>query len=167
MAPDGPLRKLISASPEATEALGSALAELALPGLVIALDGDLGAGKTCFVRGFAQGLGVVEPVSSPSFTLMHEYPGRLTVYHLDAWMQARGEAFLEDGGDEWLRADGVALVEWADRLAPWLPAERLSLRLSHLGPEERGIELDGRASPPALWAALAALPLPAGVVEAT
>ena len=166
MAPESHVRRLLSESPEATEALGVALASLAIPGLVVALDGDLGAGKTCFVRGFARGLGVVDPVSSPSFTLMHEYPGRLTLYHLDAWMQARGEAFLEDGGTEWLRSDGVALVEWAERLADWLPAERLSLRLSHLGPKRRAIEVDGSACPPALQASLAALALPEGVREA-
>ena len=166
MVPETVLRRLVSTSPEATEALGACLATLATPGSVFGLDGDLGAGKTCLVRGFARGLGVSEPVSSPSFTLMHEYPGRLTLYHLDAWMQARGEAFLQDGGSEWLRADGVALVEWAERLEGWLPGDRVRVRLSHAGPEERGIELECRGGPPALMAALAALAPPPGVREA-
>ena len=167
MAPESSVRQLLSASPQATEALGAALAGLARPGLVVALDGELGAGKTCFVRGFARGLGVVDAVSSPSFTLMHEYPGRLTLYHLDAWMQERGEAFLEDGGTEWLRTDGVAIVEWAERIAAWLPDERLSIRLSHVGLEVRRIEVDGGTCPVALREALAALPLPEGLTEAS
>lgn len=166
MAAESVCRKLISDGPTATEDLGAALAHLAQPGWVVALDGDLGSGKTCFVRGFARGMGVVEPVSSPTFTLMHEYPGRLTVYHLDAWMQERGEAFLEDGGDEWLRAEGVALVEWADRLDRWLPADRLRVRLAHLGPEQRSIELECTDATSEPAAALARLVLPEGLREA-
>ena len=123
--------RLVSRSPEATEALGEALGARLAAGCVVALDGDLGAGKTTLVRGLARGLGVAEGVASPTYTLMHAYDGRVPVYHFDAWMQGREEAFLEGGGAEWLEAGGVALVEWADRVADWLPAARLSVRIEH------------------------------------
>ena len=128
-------------SAEATEALAAAVGTFLAPGDVVALRGELGAGKTCFVRGAARALGVAGPVASPTYTLMHAYEGRLPVYHLDAWMQGRGEAFLEDGGAEWLRADGVALVEWAERVAPWLPPARLDVLLEHAAPERRLVRL--------------------------
>ena len=127
--------------PEATEALGEALAALVRPGDVIALHGELGGGKTCFVRGLARGLGVPEGVSSPTFTLMHTYTGRLPLHHLDAWMTERGEGFLADGGAEWLSGDGVAAVEWAEHVRDWLPEARFEVRLEHLAPERRRVGL--------------------------
>jgi len=134
-------RRFVTSSADATERLGEALGERLPPGAVVALHGELGSGKTCFVRGLARGLGVREGVASPSFTLMHEYAGRVPVYHLDAWMQGRGEAFLEDGGAEWLHAGGVAAVEWAERVGPWLPLPRIAAHLEHQGPERRRIAL--------------------------
>jgi tRNA threonylcarbamoyladenosine biosynthesis protein TsaE len=122
---------------ERTELLGRLLAERLVAGDVVALDGELGAGKTCFVRGLAEGLGAHGPVSSPTFTLMHEYEGPLTLRHLDAWMAERGESYLRDGGADWLRGDGVCAVEWAERIASWLPAERFEVRLEHCGPAAR------------------------------
>jgi tRNA threonylcarbamoyladenosine biosynthesis protein TsaE len=134
-------RRLVCHSADATEALAAAVGAFLAPGDVVALRGELGAGKTCFVRGAARALGVAGPVASPTYTLMHAYEGRLPVYHLDAWMQGRGEAFLEDGGAEWLRADGVAFVEWAERVAAWLPPARLEVLLEHAGPERRFVRL--------------------------
>jgi tRNA threonylcarbamoyladenosine biosynthesis protein TsaE len=141
------------------------------PGSVIALLGELGAGKTCFVRGAARALGVQGPVASPTYTLMHAYEGRLPVYHLDAWMQGRGEAFLEDGGAEWLHEQGIALVEWAERVAAWLPATRLEVLLEHAGVERRLVTLRVLAPPgdgpgERLAARLGTLTLPEGVEEA-
>jgi tRNA threonylcarbamoyladenosine biosynthesis protein TsaE len=137
----GPELVLVTRSPEATESVGEALGKPLQAGAVVALDGELGAGKTCLVRGLARGLGVQEPVSSPSFTLMHEYRGRLTLHHFDAWMAGREQAFLEAGGAEALDGDGVAVVEWAERVRAYLPAARLSVRLEHLAPELRRITL--------------------------
>lgn len=122
-----------SASSAATEALGAALGRLAQANLVIALEGDLGAGKTTFVRGLGRGLDVEVAISSPTYTLMHTYPGRLELYHFDAWMQGREAAFLDGGGREWFEAGGVAVVEWADRIRESLPADVLWVRLGHAG----------------------------------
>jgi tRNA threonylcarbamoyladenosine biosynthesis protein TsaE len=131
----------------ATEALAAALGARLRAGDVLALDGELGAGKTAFVRGLARGLEVEEPVRSPTYVLMHAYSGRLELYHFDAWMEGREEAFLADGGSEWLRAGGVAAVEWAARVADWLPLPRLAVRLDHLGPESRRVELEALPGP--------------------
>ena len=92
------------------------------------------------VRGLARGLGVVDPVTSPSFTLMHEYlgrDGRTALYHFDAWMAGREAAFLESGGADVLGGDVVCAVEWAGQVEAWLPAVRLDLRLEHRGPVQR------------------------------
>ena len=132
---------LRSTSPEETEAIGAALGAELEAGALVALDGELGAGKTAFVRGVARGLGVEEPVTSPSFTLMHEYRGRLTVRHFDAWMTGREEAFLDGGGAEEFEGDGVAILEWATRVERFLPADRLEVVLEHRGPTERRLTL--------------------------
>lgn len=133
--------RFVSSSAEATAALGEAVGRLAYPDLVVALDGELGSGKTCFVRGLARGLSIVGPVSSPTYTLMATYAGRLELYHYDAWMEGREKALFSDGGDEWLAAGGVAVVEWAERVAEWLPGRHLALRLAHLDPERRTLRL--------------------------
>lgn len=133
-------RTFQSASARETEALGEALGRLLGPGDVVALDGELGGGKTCFVRGLARGLGVTGDVSSPTFQLMHTYPGRIPLYHLDAWMRERGEGFLAEGGAEWLRAEGVAAVEWAANVRDWLPQPRFEVELRHGGERGAGVE---------------------------
>lgn len=163
-------RTLRSLSPEATEELGARLGATLGPGCVVALRGELGAGKTVLVRGLARGLGIEEAVTSPSFTLMHEFEGRCPLYHFDAWMSGREELFLEGGGAEYLGGDGVAVVEWADRVSEWLPDERLEILLEHLSPTERRLTI-GLATPPggggsgvgeALRAAFEAAPEPPG-----
>ena len=122
----------------ATEELGVALAELALAGDVVALEGDLGAGKTALVRGLARGLGIDDSVASPTYVLMDALEGgRLPLYHFDAWLDGREKALFADGGDEWLRGHGLAVVEWASRVALWLPLPRLEVRLQHVDPGRR------------------------------
>lgn len=128
-------------SPEATGELAAALGCAVEAGCVIALDGDLGSGKTCFVRGLARGLEVTDPVSSPTYTLQHAYRGRLDLYHFDAWMQGRERAFLLDGGAEWFDAGGVCVIEWAERVRELLPAPRLEVLLEHRGPTVRRVRI--------------------------
>ena len=164
-------RRFETASVDATLDLAAALGALLGPNSIVALDGELGAGKTTFTRGLAQGLEVTEQVSSPTYTLMHSYPGRLEVFHFDAWMEGREAAFLEGGGAEWLRAGGVSVIEWAERVEPWLPDERLEVWLEHRGGSgaepwhegRRGIRMVARGE--AHGRALALLEPPAGVTE--
>ncbi|MCE9594967.1 MAG: tRNA (adenosine(37)-N6)-threonylcarbamoyltransferase complex ATPase subunit type 1 TsaE [Planctomycetes bacterium] len=134
-------REFATRSPEETEGLARELARHLEPGTVIALDGELGSGKTCFVRGLARGLDAVDAVASPTYTLMHAYRGRLPLYHFDAWMEGRAEAFLEGGGAEWLGADGVAAIEWAERVERHLPLERLHVSCAHAAGGGRRIRI--------------------------
>ena len=145
----GAQRRFLSRSPEATERLGEQLGRAAPPGTVIALEGDLGAGKTAFVRGVARGLGVEGPVTSPTFALLQQYEGRLPLHHFDAYMEGRERAFLADGGLEHLHEGGVAAVEWAPRVVDFLPTPRLWVVLEHRGPEVRAISVrvDGAEGP--------------------
>jgi tRNA threonylcarbamoyladenosine biosynthesis protein TsaE len=136
----------ISESPEATEALGQALGRALGRGAVLALVGEMGAGKTCLVRGLAAGLGVPEDeVASPTYTLMHAHQGRLPLYHFDAWMSAREGAFLAGGGAEVLEhgaeGEGVAVLEWARDVGEFLPLPRLECRLEHAGERRRAVRL--------------------------
>jgi tRNA threonylcarbamoyladenosine biosynthesis protein TsaE len=106
----------ISHSPAETEALGEAWGREARRGLVIALSGDLGAGKTQLVKGIARGLGITTRVHSPTFTLVNVYNGgRLTLFHLDLYRLETKEQILSAGIEEYLRPDGVAVIEWAER----------------------------------------------------
>ena len=109
--------ELISKSPAETEALGEQFGRAAQRGTVIALSGDLGAGKTQFVRGLARGLGISGRVHSPTFTLVNEYGGgRLKLFHLDLYRLETAEQILSAGIEEYLKPEGVSVVEWAERL---------------------------------------------------
>lgn len=140
--------KFVSSSPEGTEALGEALGRVLEDRTIVALDGDLGAGKTCFVRGLARGLGVEDEISSPTYALLQSYPGRHELHHLDAWMEGRERSFLLDGGLEWVASHGVTVIEWAERVADVLPTPRLLVRLEVLDEHTRGItfEVHGEAA---------------------
>jgi tRNA threonylcarbamoyladenosine biosynthesis protein TsaE len=106
----------ISHSPAETEALGESWGRAATKGLVIALSGDLGAGKTQLVKGLARGLGISARVHSPSFTLVNVYNGgRLTLFHLDLYRVETKEQILSAGIEDYLQPDGVAVIEWAER----------------------------------------------------
>jgi tRNA threonylcarbamoyladenosine biosynthesis protein TsaE len=134
---------LISRSARQTERLGQALGELVTPGTVVGLVGELGAGKTCFVRGVAAGLGVGPeiPVASPTFTLVNEYPGRLTLYHIDLYRLSHPDELVEVGVLDYYRGAGVCLVEWFDRFPDDQPAEHLQLTLSISGERRRRLEV--------------------------
>jgi tRNA threonylcarbamoyladenosine biosynthesis protein TsaE len=126
----------------ATEALGRKLGALLFPGAVIALIGQLGAGKTHFTRAVAEGLGVRNPaaVNSPTFVLIQEYPARLPIYHFDAYRLKTSREFAELGVEEYFRGDGVCLIEWADLVMDALPPERLEIRIEVVGETARRFE---------------------------
>lgn len=129
-------------SPAETAALGEKLGGLLQSGDVICLTGVLGAGKTCFAQGVARGLGVSEAVNSPTFTLIKEYRGRLPFYHIDVF-RLSGAGEMEDlGYEEYFYGEGVTLVEWADRILPLLPSERLDLLLSERAGAENEREIE-------------------------
>src|ERR1700757_3722111 len=107
----------VSHSPAETEALGEQFGRAAQRGWVIALSGDLGAGKTQFVKGLARGLGISTRVHSPTFTLVAEYTGgRLDLFHLDLYRLETAEEILSAGIEDFLQPDGVAVIEWAEKL---------------------------------------------------
>jgi tRNA threonylcarbamoyladenosine biosynthesis protein TsaE len=107
----------ISHSPAETEALGAQWGRAAERGLVVGLSGDLGAGKTQWVKGLARGLGITSRVHSPTFTLVNEYTGgRLQLFHLDLYRLELREQIVAAGLEEYLQPDGVAVIEWAEKL---------------------------------------------------
>lgn len=122
--------QFLSQSEADTDKLARSVAAKAMPGMVITLDGDLGAGKTRFSQGFAAALGVAEVVNSPTFTIIKEYQGHnLPLYHMDVYRLTTSEAD-ELGLDEYFYGDGVTLLEWSERIAPLLPNERLEIGIS-------------------------------------
>ena len=152
-----PMRTVVRCATAAeTRALGRRLAAVARPGDRIALIGPLGAGKTELAKGFAAGLGVVEVVDSPSFTLMAEYEGRLRLFHLDLY-RLTGTAEVFDGGllDE-REAEGVTLLEWGDRLTADLDPDRLEVTVDVDEDEARRIEIIAATADQARFVAAAA-----------
>src|SRR5947208_874443 len=133
---------IVVASEAETEDVGRALAAVVGPGTVIGLVGPLGAGKTRLVRAIAEKLGV-DPVAiaSPTFVLIHEYEGRLPVYHFDTYRLRSPEEFASLGAGDYFEGEGVCLVEWADRVADQLPASTWWVRLDPTGPEARRVRL--------------------------
>ena len=129
---------LVSANPARTRAIGRALGRRAEAGSVLALSGELGAGKTQLAKGVAEGLRVTGVVNSPTFVLMNEHPGRLRLYHIDAYRLGDPEEAWAAGLLDERQADGVTVIEWADRLAGWLPADRIEIHLvAGEGPSDR------------------------------
>jgi len=141
--------RLASNSPEETHALGVALGRVLVGEIVIGLVGQLGAGKTHFVKGLAVGNALCDDraVTSPTFTLINEYAGRLTLYHLDAYRLTSVDQFVALGFDELLRGDSAVVVEWADRVRPAMPDESLWLTIEPVGETQRTFDASatGRA----------------------
>lgn len=136
--------RTISHSPDETLAIGASFAEKAGPGLVIALQGDLGAGKTVFAKGFAKGLGVEDVVNSPTFTILQVYEGgRLPFYHFDMYRLGDPEELEELGYEDYFFSEGVCLIEWPEMIGDLLPEEAAIVRISRgEDPDERVIEAD-------------------------
>ena len=133
------VRSVTTQSPEGTREIGERLGKLAEPGDVILLVGDLGAGKTCLTQGIAWGLDIEGYISSPSFVLVKQYTGRLTLYHMDLYRLDMIEEIADLGLDDYLYGSGVSVVEWAQKGLDVLPAEYLLIRLQPIGETERRI----------------------------
>ena len=135
---------IVTEAPDDTLALGRLIARHGLqPSDVIALSGPLGAGKTVFVKGLADGLDVekAQPVTSPTFVLLNKYRGRVPLYHFDAYRLRSAAEMFEIGCEEIFFGPGVSVVEWADRVPECLPDERLWIRIEITGPATRRITL--------------------------
>lgn len=137
-----------SHSVEETIRLGERLGRLLEPGSFIALTGELGAGKTQFVRGVASGLGIDSsvPITSPTFTLLNEYQGRIRLYHFDLYRLGGVDDAAELGFDEYFDGNGVCLVEWAERLGSDILTERLDIIFDYLSDTERRIDFISHGS---------------------
>ena len=135
--------KLVSGSIGETLQIGRIIGEKALPGTVVALVGDLGTGKTALTQGIAAGLGVSDDyyVTSPTFTLVNEYPGRMPLYHFDLY-RLSGSTDLDDlGYEEYAYGSGLVAVEWADKIADRLPENTIFIHMKRLSEEGRSMEL--------------------------
>ncbi|MFD1363441.1 tRNA (adenosine(37)-N6)-threonylcarbamoyltransferase complex ATPase subunit type 1 TsaE [Lentibacillus salinarum] len=131
--------KIETRSERDTVQFAEELALLLKPGDVITLEGDLGAGKTTFTKGLANGLGVKRTVNSPTFTIIKEYHGELPLYHMDVY---RLEDSDEDiGFDEYFNGDGICVVEWAHFIRDYLPAEYLMIKIAYVDEHTRLLEL--------------------------
>jgi len=124
-----------------TQRVGARLGELLEAGDVVLLEGELGAGKTVFAQGVARGLGIEDPVTSPTFTLIHEYEGRLPLYHADLYRLAGAADALGIGLEEYLWGDGVTLIEWPDRAIGLVPDVHLTVALRPISDTKRAIRL--------------------------
>ena len=133
--------RIETSSPEETEAVAARLARRLAVGDVVTVSGDLGSGKTTFVRGAARALGVTRAVTSPTFTIGHRYEADPDVSHLDLYRLAHLQP--EEWGDlEPYFADAIAFVEWPEAGEGWLPPARVAVRLRHVDPERRSLELE-------------------------
>ena len=127
--------------------MGARLAPTLGPGDVVALVGDLGAGKTCFVQGLARGLGASLWPTSPTFVLVNEYRAGLPIHHVDAYRVASPGELIDVGLLELIDGDGVTVIEWADKVAGLLPDRAIHVQIEGVGDEPRTIEIRRGASP--------------------
>jgi len=123
--------------------IGKSIGSHLLPGDVVALVGELGSGKTQFIKGMATGVGVGKPtyISSPSFTLINEYPGRIPFYHIDLFRLEWEKEAEELGLEDYFQGEGITAIEWADKIPALLPKEILLIRIAYTGKNIRSIEI--------------------------
>jgi tRNA threonylcarbamoyladenosine biosynthesis protein TsaE len=140
--------QLIVDSVEQTKRLGAALAPALQPGDLISLTGDLGAGKTQFVQGVAGGLGIDGPVTSPTFTIIREYDGRLPLYHFDVYRLESLAELTVLGYEEYFFGTGATVIEWGDKVEPLLPADRLTIEMHRMLESDTHRQLIVKASGP-------------------
>ena len=135
--------EFITNSPAQTEAVGAKLAEQLAPGAVIAYRGDLGAGKTAFTRGLARGLGILDPVTSPTYTIVNEYlSGRLPLFHFDMYRLRSADDLFDIGWDDYLERGGVCAVEWSENVEDALE-DPITVTIEKLSDDDRRITIGG------------------------
>ena len=135
--------EFITNSPEETEKIGAALGKILNPGTVLAYRGDLGAGKTAFTRGLARGLGYLEPVTSPTYTIVNEYlGGRLPLFHFDMYRLASSDDLWDIGWEDYLDRNGVCAVEWSENVEDALE-NTILVTIHKTGETSRRIEIEG------------------------
>jgi tRNA threonylcarbamoyladenosine biosynthesis protein TsaE len=134
--------QIITHSPEETQRLGRRLGELAQPGFVYLLSGQLGAGKTCLTQGIAKGLGVKGNPRSPTFVMVTQHAGRMTLYHVDLYRIKAEEDTQELGLEEYFNRDGLTVVEWAERAPGAAPDERLDVTIAIVDEDTRSFTLE-------------------------
>jgi tRNA threonylcarbamoyladenosine biosynthesis protein TsaE len=124
-------------------AIGEKIAASLGRGSVVALRGGLGAGKTCLAKGIARGLGIREEITSPTYTIVSEYAaGPLPLYHIDAYRLGGDDDFQALGGDEYLQSEGIALIEWSERIPGSIPRSAVTIAIDILADGRRGIEVE-------------------------
>lgn len=134
------MEKKISGSEKETEQIAEEYASAVKPGDVICLYGDLGAGKTQFVKGFVKAFGLSgNEVNSPTFTIINEYDGSIPVYHFDCYRLEHDEEALEIGAEEYFYGNGVCIIEWPERILGVLPDSRKEIQLKHIAKNRREI----------------------------
>ncbi len=138
------MQKFITESPSETEAVGENLSTKLKPGSVVALFGGMGAGKTAFTRGIARGLGITGGVSSPTFALVHEYKGRIPLYHFDMYRVNNWDDLYSTGFFDYLDSGGIIVVEWSENIENALPENTIHIMIKNGKAEnERIISIDG------------------------
>ncbi|TDT62436.1 tRNA (adenosine(37)-N6)-threonylcarbamoyltransferase complex ATPase subunit type 1 TsaE [Fonticella tunisiensis] len=135
--------EIITKSPEETYNLGVRLGEQLMPGDIIVLNGDLGAGKTQLTKGIAEGLGVADYITSPTFTIVNEYEGRLPLYHFDVYRIEDIYEMNEIGFEEYLFGNGVCVIEWGDMVRELLPYDVIDIYISKVDEVTRRIDIKG------------------------
>ena len=133
-----------TASTEETEALGQTLAKTLAPNTLLALHGDLGAGKTAFVRGLAAGLGYHGRVTSPTFTIVNEYEGKIPLFHFDLYRLGSEDELYDIGFDEYLSRSGICAVEWSERAPELMNTAQVQVTISRLDETSRRIVVEVR-----------------------
>ncbi len=133
--------EISSVSPEETEAAGERLGRALRPGAVVALTGELGAGKTCFIQGLVRGLGAAGRATSPTFVLVNQYKGRVPIHHVDAYRTQSLTEMIDLGLLELMSGEGVTLIEWADKLRSLLPPDAIHVSIRGVGDEPRQITI--------------------------
>ena len=133
----------ITNSEAETEALAESLAERLPEGTVLAFYGELGSGKTAFVRGLARGLGIGAMVSSPTFTIVNEYPGPRSLFHFDMYRLGSADELFDIGWEDYLSRGGICAVEWSENVAEAFEGDEIAVRFEKLGESTRRITLEG------------------------